>query len=427
MKSNVPASPSLPGSNGTTTAPEPLPSEAIAEEVGELFAAHLRQFKQELAVIVEEAKRQLAEARAELRGLPGEVRSQAVEFYLAWKRDADREFDHHRRAVDRIEGFVQPPPGEQGERGPIGMQGLQGLPGDPGQTGAAGAEGPMGPQGVQGERGPQGARGESGQAGAPGEIGPPGPQGAQGDRGPQGARGEPGQTGTPGQEGPGGPQGAQGERGPQGARGEPGERGLKGEHGDAGEKGDKGEQGLEGPAGRLPLIVEYEPKRVYYRADCVTLRGSCYQAIKDTGEAPPDRECWRMIASGGRDGASPTVRGTYDRSTAYEALDIVMSNGSSFIARHDAPGECPGEGWQVLALVGKRGEQGQPGAKGPRGEKGERGERGAPGLDAPPAREWVANRIDRDSYTIFPILSDRSEGPPIELRPLFEQFESETG
>ena len=80
-----------------------------------------------------------------------------------------------------------------------------------------------------------------------------------------------------------------------------------------------------------------------------------------------------------------------------------------------------------MALVGKRGEQGQAGQKGPRGEKGDRGERGAPGIDGQPAREWVANRVDRDSYTIFPILSDRSEGPPLEFRPLLEQFLSETG
>ena len=418
--------------------------------ITQLFADLANEFEQKFKTLA-------SDLIAKVAGLTGDVQGRSIDIQLAWKREADREVDKLSRELLRVEAFHQPPPGERGERGLPGPQGERGLPGEPGQTGAAGAEGPMGPQGVQGERGPQGARGESGQAGAPGEIGPsgqqgpqgerglqgirgeagqagapgeigpPGLQGAQGERGPQGARGEAGQTGTPGQEGPAGPQGAQGERGPQGARGEPGERGLKGEHGDAGEKGDKGEPGLEGPAGRLPLITEYEPKRVYYRAECVTLLGSCYQAIKDTGEAPPDRECWRVIASGGRDGASPTVRGTYDRSTDYQALDIVMSNGSSFIARHDAPGECPGEGWQVLALVGKRGEQGQAGQKGPRGEKGDRGERGAPGIDGQPAREWVANRVDRDSYTIFPILSDRSEGPPLEFRPLLEQFLSETG
>ena len=124
---------------------------------------------------------------------------------------------------------------------------------------------------------------------------------------------------------------------------------------------------------------------------------------------------------------SPIHRGTYDRTTEdYRALNIVMLNGSSFIAHRDHPGDCPGEGWQCLAMVGKRGEQGQPGAKGAKGDKGERGERGAAGVDGKPALAWVANEIDRDAYTVTPILSDRSHGPVIPLRPLFEQFQSET-
>lgn len=347
-----------------------------------------------------EAKNELwrANLMSEVRGVLGDIQGRAVDFHLGWKREADREIERHTRAINRIEAFVQPPPGEEGERGPPGPQGERGLTGEPGQTGAPGAEGPMGPQGVQGERGPQGARGEPGQTGAPGEIGPAGVQGPQG------------------------------ERGPPGARGEAGERGYKGDKGEPGDRGEKGEPGLEGPPGRLPLISEYQAKKVYYRGDCVTFMGACYQAIKDTGEAPPDHECWRMIASGGRDGASPTVRGTYDRAIGdYRGLDIVMLNGSSFIARRDAPGECPGEGWQALALVGKRGEPGQAGQKGTRGERGERGERGAPGIDGTPAPMIVAWRVDRDSYTAFGVLSDRSETPPLELRPLFEQFESETG
>jgi hypothetical protein len=386
-----------------------------------------------------------------------ESKGRHVDMILLNKRESEREVERLARVINRVEGFTQPPAGEQGERGPQGERGERGLAGEPGQPGVTGAEGPMGSQGVQGERGPQGARGEAGQAGAPGEIGPMGPQGIQGERGVQGARGEPGLNGEPGEIGPigpqgvqgergvpgprgeagqagqpgeigaGGPQGPQGERGSQGARGEPGAVGPQGLKGDAGDRGEKGEQGQEGAPGRLPVITEYEAKKVYYRGECVVFMGGCYQAFKDTGEPPIDRESWRLLAASGRDGDSPTVRGTYDRTEDYRALDIVMLNGSSFIARHDAAGDCPGEGWQVLALVGKRGEPGQPGAKGPRGERGERGERGANGVDGAPARDWVANRVDRDSYTIFPILSDRSEGPPLEFRPLLEQFLSETG
>jgi len=423
---------------------------AFAEAlISQLFADLANEFEQKFRTLA-------SDLMAKINGLAGDIQGRSIDIQLGWKRDADREVEHLIRVANRVEGFTQPPPGEKGERGPMGPQGERGLPGEPGQTGAAGAEGPMGPQGVQGERGPQGARGEPGLAGAPGEMGPVGPQGPmgerglqgirgepgqpgapgeigpqgqqgpQGERGPQGARGEPGQPGTPGEVGPMGPQGAQGERGPQGARGEPGERGYKGEKGDKGETGAKGDQGLEGPPGLLPLIGEYEAKRVYYRAQCVTFMGALYQAIKDTGEPPPDHDAWRLLAASGRDGVSPRSRGTFDRAADYRELDIVMTNGSSFIAKHDQPGECPGEGWQCLALVGKRGDKGEPGAKGAKGDRGEKGERGPAGVDGAPAREWVANRIERDTYTVFPILSDRSEGPPIELRPFFEQFESET-
>ena len=49
----------------------------------------------------------------------------------------------------------------------------------------------------------------------------------------------------------------------------------------------------------------------------------------------------------------------------YHCLDIVTRDGSSFIARRDFPGACPGEDWQLLAGAGPSGPQG------PQGEKGE--------------------------------------------------------
>jgi hypothetical protein len=50
-----------------------------------------------------------------------------------------------------------------------------------------------------------------------------------------------------------------------------------------------------------------------------------------------------------------TVRGTFDATATYSRHDIVALNGSSFIAKRDSPGNLPGEGWQLLASVGKRG------------------------------------------------------------------------
>lgn len=69
----------------------------------------------------------------------------------------------------------------------------------------------------------------------------------------------------------------------------------------------------------------------------------------------------------GADGSTPTIRGAWKPATAYEALDVVMCGGSSFIALHDDPGACPGEGWQIMARSGKAGP---PGPTGPMGERG---------------------------------------------------------
>jgi hypothetical protein len=72
----------------------------------------------------------------------------------------------------------------------------------------------------------------------------------------------------------------------------------------------------------------------------------------------------------GGEGRSFTIRGTWNPSSEYRALDVVMLNGASFAARVDGPGPCPGEGWQMLAAQGGYGKPGKP---------GERGERGPPG------------------------------------------------
>jgi hypothetical protein len=103
----------------------------------------------------------------------------------------------------------------------------------------------------------------------------------------------------------------------------------------------------------------------------------------------------------------------------YRALVIVALNGGAFIARHDDPGPCPGEGWQLIARQGARGVAGQ------KGERGEKGERGPAGL-APPLPKLARWSIDRAKFRAVPIFADGSEGPPLELRPLFEQFQDET-
>jgi hypothetical protein len=148
------------------------------------------------------------------------------------------------------------------------------------------------------------------------------------------------------------------------------------------------------------------PETVNYAGDVVAYDGGTFQAKRDTGQ-PPSHADWICLATAGLDGNSITVRGTFDETADYRRLEVVARNGGSFIARKDAPGPCPGSGWQLLASQGKR------------GVAGEKGERGPTGLSGATIRDW---KIDRASYVATPVMSDGCDGPPLELRGLFEQF-----
>jgi hypothetical protein len=65
--------------------------------------------------------------------------------------------------------------------------------------------------------------------------------------------------------------------------------------------------------------------------------------------------------------------------------------------------------------------------KGPSGAKGERGEPGPKGEHGAPSPTILAWKVDRQSYSVTPILSDGSEVAPIEMRALFEQYHDERG
>jgi hypothetical protein len=182
-----------------------------------------------------------------------------------------------------------------------------------------------------------------------------------------------------------------------------------------GPPGPPGPRGEEGPPGKLPIVKLWMPETVYYEGDVVAYDGGTFQAQRDTGQ-PPSHAHWICLAAAGRDGKSIAVRGTFDETAEYHRLDVVALNGGSFIALKDAPGPCPGPGWQLLASQGKRGAAGE---KGERGLPGPRGDAGASGVTI---RDW---KIDRARYVATPVMSDGSEGPPLELRGLFEQFFSE--
>jgi hypothetical protein len=73
-------------------------------------------------------------------------------------------------------------------------------------------------------------------------------------------------------------------KGPKGERGESGPIGPQEEPGISGAPGEKGDPG---PAGKLPLVRAYKPEAVHYEDDVVVHLGATWQALRDTGRAPP--------------------------------------------------------------------------------------------------------------------------------------------
>jgi len=171
----------------------------------------------------------------------------------------------------------------------------------------------------------------------------------------------------------------------------------------------RGPPGTPGKDGRFPPAKLWRDQ-VHYSGDVVIYDGSTYQAVNDTGKPPTFAKDWILLAVAGHDGKSLRPRGSFDADVEYKALDVVLCNGSSYVALCDDPGRCPGQKWQLLAAAGR------DGATGPRGERGLVGPRGEP---APTITGW---RVDRASYTATPLLSNGQEGAALELRGLFEQF-----
>ncbi|WP_143199921.1 hypothetical protein [Bradyrhizobium sp. NAS80.1] len=160
-----------------------------------------------------------------------------------------------------------------------------------------------------------------------------------------------------------------------------------------------------------PRVHPYVSDKVHYQGDLVTHEGSTYQALCDTGLAPPDEEHWICVAAGGLDGLSFRVRGTYQQDEPYSRLDVVALNGGSFVARRNNPGPCPGDDWQALCFQGK---------KGPTGPKGDRGEGG------PPGPSIKGCELEAERYTLILNQSDGTSFS-IDLRPFFETYHAECG
>src|SRR5262245_61273174 len=163
------------------------------------------------------------------------------------------------------------------------------------------------------------------------------------------------------------------------------------------------------PPAQFPSVKVFSADTIYHEGDIVAFAGGTYQAAKDTARAPGPQD-WICLAVAG---AGFTIRGTFNETAEYRRLDVVALNGGSFIALKDAPGPCPGSGWQLIASQGKRGAAGE---KGERGLPGPRGDAGASGATI------VSWKIDREKYLAMPLMSDGRDGPPLELLGLFQQF-----
>jgi hypothetical protein len=148
---------------------------------------------------------------------------------------------------------------------------------------------------------------------------------------------------------------------------------------------------------------------VVYEGELASFGGQLYQARVDTG-------LQTLVARAGRDAAQVAPRGEWSASVSYDLLDLVTYREGSYLATRDNPGR-PGDGeggWQVIA------------AKGARGEPGPRGPRGAHGA-AETAVTIRAGSVDVHEYTARPALNNGEVGAILDLRPLFEQFHSESG
>jgi hypothetical protein len=117
---------------------------------------------------------------------------------------------------------------------------------------------------------------------------------------------------------------------------------------------------------------------------------------------PPDyRELSARQWESQRERQSFQHRGPFTSDATYAAGDIAMVNGAAFIGLYNQPGICPGAGWRLLAAVGKRGPKGDPGAT------------------PPNISSW---HVDSKAFTVTPLMSDGTRGPPLELLGLFREF-----
>lgn len=123
--------------------------------------------------------------------------------------------------------------------------------------------------------------------------------------------------------------------------------------------------GTVGPAG-VNQRGNYSAGTAYAIRDIVQYEGSTWIAkVETTGNAPPtlpttENTQWLLFARSGTAGV--VDRGTYSGATAYEANDIVLYNGSTWLARQTTTGNAPpalptesDANWRLFARKGADG------------------------------------------------------------------------
>jgi hypothetical protein len=168
----------------------------------------------------------------------------------------------------------------------------------------------------------------------------------------------------------------------------------------------------------LPVARQWIANTAALAGEMFAHHGALWQAKTNTGQEPQEGANWLCVSAPGRDGEpgrSLRTRGLYRRDGNYKELDVVVLNGSSFVAKCDNPGECPGENWQVNALVGKRGEPGDRGLQGRQAD-----------VAALEKRCAISSWATGDDYVATPTYPNGRSGAPLNLRPLFERFFAET-
>jgi hypothetical protein len=207
--------------------------------------------------------------------------------------------------------------------------------------------------------------------------------GRDGIDGKDGSDGAPGVDGVPGKDGENGRDGIDGKDGADGAPG------IDGAHGRDGIDGKDGSNGVDGMDGVSVFDAKIEDGILLLELSNgeVAKAGPVVGPSGERGEQGPE----------GPPAYVGEAKGLFDPAAEYLARDVVALNGSAFMAKIDNPGECPGEGWMLLAQRGKR------------GDKGDRGERGTAGMNGKDGAQPVGLAISADTMEFRMILDNGEE------------------